>query len=154
MYDGIYYYWVMPFGLKNAGATYQRLMDHVFQSQRGRNIKVYVDDILIKSTTTEGMIADIEEIFDTLKWYDLKLNPEKCIFGVRSGCFLGYVVTDRGIEVNPTKVQALKDMTTPQNVREVQRLTGRITTLSRFISKFADRSLPFFKVLWKTSKFI
>lgn len=82
----------MPFGLKNVGAMYQRLIDRVFRSQKGRNIKVYVNDILIKFTITNSMIIDIEETIITLRRYELKLNLEKCIFGVRSGCILGYMV--------------------------------------------------------------
>lgn len=143
----------MPFGLKNVGTTYQRLMDRLFWEQRGRNIEVYVDDILIKSLTKDTLVADIEETFGTLRRYRLKLNFEKCIFDVRSGRFLGYMVTERGIEANPAKVQALLDMKAPQNVREVQRLADRVTTLSRFISKVADRSLLFFKVLRKAGRF-
>ncbi|XP_074574021.1 uncharacterized protein LOC141830496 [Curcuma longa] len=83
--DGTFCYTVMPFGLKNAGATYQRLMDRVFQQQQGRNIEVYVDDILIKTTRADSLIADIEETCSTLRQYGLKLNPAKCLFGVRAG---------------------------------------------------------------------
>ncbi|XP_073127517.1 uncharacterized protein [Henckelia pumila] len=100
-------YRVMPFGLKNAGATYQRLMDRVFASQIGRNVEVYVDDILVKSQDDVGLLADLEESFSTLRTYRVKLNPEKCVFGVRGGMFLGYMVTERGIEANPEKVQAI-----------------------------------------------
>ncbi|XP_074590619.1 uncharacterized protein LOC141846475 [Curcuma longa] len=149
--DGTFCYTVMPFGLKNAGATYQRLMDRVFQHQFGCNVEVYVDDILIKSKKVEQLTEDMEEIFGTLRQYDLKLNPNKCPFGVKGGCFLSYIVTERGIEANPAKVRALQDMASPRNVREVQKLVGKITLLSRFISHSAERSLPFFKVLrWAT----
>lgn len=99
------------------------------------------------------MVADIGETFANLRRYYLKLNPEKYIFGIKSGRFLGYVITKRGIEANPAKLKALQNMKSPQNMREIQRLTGRITTLFRFIFKSADHSLPFFKVLWKVSKF-
>ncbi|XP_074559865.1 uncharacterized protein LOC141815896 [Curcuma longa] len=101
--DGTFCYTVMPFGLKNAGATYQRLMDKIFRHQQGRNIEVYVDDILIKSERGSSLIADIEETCGTLRQYGLKLNPAKCLFGVRVGKFLGYVVTEEGIEANPDK---------------------------------------------------
>lgn len=111
--DGTYCYQVMLFGLKNTGAIYQRLMDRVFNNQKGRNLEVYVNDILIKSTTVEAMLTNIKESFATLRRYELKLNPEKCIFSVKSGCFLEYVVTERGIEANPAKVQALQSMKTP-----------------------------------------
>ena len=151
--DDTYCYNVMPFGLKNAGATYQRLMNKVFKEQIGRNLEVYVDDILIKSVRAADLFKDMEETFRTLRKYGVKLNPQKCLFGAKGGRFLGYIVTERGIEANPSKVKALQDMPPPRNTREVQRLTGRITTLSRFISKTADRSLPFFKILRKAIKF-
>ncbi|XP_073137783.1 uncharacterized protein [Henckelia pumila] len=150
---GTFCYRVMPFGLKNAGATYQRLMDRVFASQIGRNVEVYVDDILVKSQDDVGLLADLEETFSTLRAYRMKLNPEKCVFGVRGGKFLGYMVTERGIEANPEKVQAIRSMSAPRNLQEVQRLAGRIAVLSRFISRSAHRSLPFFKVLRKAKKF-
>ncbi|XP_042437031.1 uncharacterized protein LOC122022992 [Zingiber officinale] len=97
--------------------------------------------------------ADIEETFGTLRAYRVKLNPQKCLFGAKSGRFLGYIVTERGIEANPSKVKALQDMPPPRILKEAQRLTGQITTLSRFISKTADRSLPFFKILRRATKF-
>ncbi|XP_073119968.1 uncharacterized protein [Henckelia pumila] len=150
---GTFCYRVMPFGLKNAGATYQRLMDRVFASQIGRNMEVYVDDILVKSQDDAGLMTDLGETFATLRSYGIKLNPEKCVFGVRGGKFLGYMVTERGIEANPEKVQAIRSMSHPRNLQEVQRLVGRIAALSRFISRSAHRSLPFFKVLRKSKKF-
>ncbi|XP_073152557.1 uncharacterized protein [Henckelia pumila] len=150
---GTYCYVVMPFGLKNAGATYQRLMDKVFEQQIGKNIEVYVYDILVKTRTTDQFITDLTQTFQTLKRYKLKLNPNKCTFGVRAGKFLGYMVTQRGIKTNPEKVQAIISMSSPKNIQEVQRLTGRITALARFISRSADKSLPFFKALRKTKNF-
>ncbi|XP_073137071.1 uncharacterized protein [Henckelia pumila] len=150
---GTYCYVVMPFGLKNAGATYQRLMDKVFEQQIGKNIEVYVDDILIKTRTADQFITDLAQTFQTLRNYQLKLNPSKCTFGVRAGKFLGYMVTRRGIEENPEKVQAIISMSSPRNVQEVQRLTGRITALARFISRSADKSLSLFKALRKTKNF-
>lgn len=114
---------------------------------------MYVDDILVKSSKAEDLITDLEETFSTLQRYGLKLNPNKYIFGVRSGKLLGYLITEQGIEANPKKIRALQNMKTPQNTREVQRLVGRIITLSYFISRSADRSLPFLKVLRKSAKF-
>ncbi|CAA0816695.1 Uncharacterized mitochondrial protein AtMg00860, partial [Striga hermonthica] len=146
---GTYCYVVMPFGLKNAGATYQRLMDRMFRSQIGCNMEVYVDDILVKSRSSTSHVEDLKETFKTLRTYGMKLNPNKCAFGVRAGRFLGYIVTEKGIEVNKDKVQAILDMAPPKNVREVQVLTGRIAGLSRFIARAAERSFPFFKLLKK-----
>ncbi|CAA0832558.1 Unknown protein, partial [Striga hermonthica] len=146
---GTYCYVVMPFGLKNVGATYQRLMDRMFKSQLGRNMEVYVDDILVKSKSSASHPKDLRETFETLRTFGMKLNPNKCAFGVKAGRFLGYVVTERGIEVNKDKVQAIIDMTPPKSIKDVQVLTGRIAGLSRFIARAAERSFPFFKLLKK-----
>ncbi|CAA0811070.1 Unknown protein, partial [Striga hermonthica] len=150
---GTYCYVVMPFGLKNAGATYQRLVDKIFKEQLGRNMEVYVDDMLVKSKEELDHVRDLKETFLTLRRYDMKLNLAKCSFGVRSGKFLGYLVTKRGIEVNPEKVRAVMEMKSPTNVKEVQSLAGRIAGLSRFISKVAEKSGPLFKTLKKSAKF-
>ncbi|KAI3458805.1 hypothetical protein Pfo_015468 [Paulownia fortunei] len=150
---GTYCYVVMPFGLKNAGATYQRLVDRMFKEQLVRNMEVYVDDMLVKSTKAKAHVADLAEAFGVLRRYGMKLNPSKCAFGVRSDKFLGYMVTERGIEVNPEKVKVVQNMTPPNSINKVQQLTGRIAALSRFISRSAERSLPFFKILRKANKF-
>ena len=97
-------YKVMPFKLKNAGATYQRLMNKMFAHQIGRNVQVYVDDMLIKSLREEDHLDNLRETFDTLRSYNMKLNPNKCAFGVMVGKFLGFMVSQRGIEVNPEKI--------------------------------------------------
>ena len=122
--QGLFCYKVMPFGLKNAGATYQRLVNHMFRPQIGRNIKVYVDNMLVKSQDEEIHLDDLQETFDTLRQYNMKLNPSKCAFGVSSRKFLGFMVSHRGIEANPDKIQAILDMKPPQNIKEVQSLTG------------------------------
>ncbi|WP_271039623.1 reverse transcriptase domain-containing protein [Agrobacterium sp. ST15.13.040] len=149
---GTYCYIRMPFGLKNAGATYQRLMNKVFKDQMGRNMEVYVDDMIVKSKLPGYHVADLEETFQKLRAFGIRLNPEKCIFGVTSGKFLGYMVSERGIDANPEKIKALLEFRTPATVKDVQRLTGRITSLSRFISRYGDRCRPFFKVLTKAAK--
>ena len=139
----------MPFRLKNAGATYQRLVNHMFHPQIERNVEVYVDDMLVKSQDEEIHPDDLQETFDTLRQYNMKLNPSKCAFGVSSGKFLGFMISHRGIEANPDKIQAILDMKPPQNVKEVQSLTGRVAVLNRFVSKATDKCLPFFRVLRK-----
>ena len=101
---GIYCYKVMPFGLKNAGATYQRLVNSMFKSQIGRNVEVYVDDMLTKSAKKADHVKDLAETFAVLNEYGMKLNPSKCAFGVASGKFLGFMVSERGIEANPEKI--------------------------------------------------
>ncbi|XP_059439799.1 uncharacterized protein LOC132172333 [Corylus avellana] len=146
---GTYCYEVMPFGLKNAGATYQRLVNWMFQGQIGRNMKVYVDDMLVKSTLATNHIQDLAEAFQALRLYGMKLNPAKCAFGVSSGKFLGFVVSRRGIEANPEKIKAVLDMQAPRSTKQLQQLTGRVAALNRFISRSTDKCLPFFKVLRK-----
>ncbi|XP_073121062.1 uncharacterized protein [Henckelia pumila] len=150
---GTFCYVVMSFGLKNAGATYQRMMDEVFREQVGRNVEVYVDDILVKSRTWDSFLPDLEETFATVRRYGIKLNPAKCMFGVKSGKFLGFMVTERGIEVNPKKVKLLREMSSPISIKEVQRLTGWITALTRFIDRSAHRNYHFFQVLRKAQRF-
>ncbi|XP_042437010.1 uncharacterized protein K02A2.6-like [Zingiber officinale] len=118
--DGTFCYTVMPFGLRNAGAMYQRMMDKIFREKIGCNVEVYVDDILIKSPLVVNLIKDVEETCQTLWQYGLKLNPLKCLFGAKGGKFLGYLVTERGIEANPEKVRALRDMQVPQNLKETE----------------------------------
>ena len=119
MSQGLYCYKVMPFGLKNAGATYQRLVNIMFSKQIGRNMEVYVDDMFIKSRKELAHLDDLKETFTTLKQYQMKLNPAKCVFGVASGKFLGFMVSQRGIEANPEKVQAIINMTSPKTMKEV-----------------------------------
>jgi len=148
------FYKVMPFGLKNAGSTYQHLMDRVFQPLLGRTVEVYVDDIIVKSPNPKQHSADLAEVFQALRTYNIKLNPEKCTFGVDGGKFLGFMLTQRGIETNPEKCQAIIDMRSPTNVKEVQRLVGRLTTISRFLPKFADKTKPMIKLLKKSAKFV
>nr|KYP43561.1 Retrovirus-related Pol polyprotein from transposon 17.6 [Cajanus cajan] len=120
-----YYYRVMPFGLKNAGATCQRLMDKVFHQQIGRNMEVYVDDMVVKTISAEDHATDLAEVFGQIRKHNMRLNPEKCVFGVQGGKFLGFMITNRGIEANPEKCKAIIQMQSPQNVKEVQRLAGR-----------------------------
>ncbi|KAL0446142.1 UNVERIFIED_CONTAM: Pro-Pol polyprotein [Sesamum latifolium] len=150
--DDTFCYVAIPFRLKNAGATYQKLVDKIFRPQLGRNVEIYVDDMLGKSKEARNHV-DLEETFAILRKYRLELNPRKCAFGVSEGRFLGFMVTQRGIEANPAKIKAILDMRPHTNVNEVQRLTGRIVTLSRFFSKSAEKGLPFFKTLRKVKDF-
>ena len=109
----------MPFGLKNAGATYQKLVNHRFHPQIGRNVKVYVDDMLVKSQDEGKHLDDLQETFDTLRQYNMRLNPSKCAFGVSTRKFLGFMVSHRGIEANPDKIQVILNMEPPRNIKEV-----------------------------------
>ena len=144
---GTFCYTKMPFGLKNAGATYQRLVDSIFAKQIGRNIDVYVDDMVIKSPNEEKMLQDIEETFKTLEVAKMKLNPAKCTFGVEEGQFLGYYVTRQGVQPSPIKVDEFIETPTPNSLRDAQGLNGKLTALSRFISKSADKAMPLFHTL-------
>ncbi|KAI5323895.1 hypothetical protein L3X38_032968 [Prunus dulcis] len=149
---GLYCYKVMPFGPKNAGATYQRLVNHLFAPLIGNTMEVYVDDMLVKSRTADQHIPNLSAMFTILKQYKMRLNPTKCPFGVASGKFLGFMISQRGIEANPEKIQAILDMTIPKTVKDIQRLTGRVAALTRFISKATDRCAPFFKALKGTKR--
>ncbi|KAL0426325.1 UNVERIFIED_CONTAM: Polyprotein P3 [Sesamum latifolium] len=106
--QGTFCYQVMPFGLKNAGATYQRLVNKVFNHMIGRNMEVYIDDMLIKSHSKESHVKDLRECFGVVRRLGMKLNPSKCTFGVQGGKFLGYLISYRGIEVNPRKLKPYK----------------------------------------------
>src|SRR3954464_827504 len=117
---GIFFYRTMPFGLKNAGATYQRMMQACLRDQIGRNVQVYVDDIVIKTYSANMLLDDLHEKFASLNKYRIKLNPKKCVFGVPAGKLLGYMVSARGIEANPEKVQAIARMQEPTNIKGVQ----------------------------------
>ena len=147
--QGLFCYKVMPFDLKNVGATYQRLVNHMFYPQIRWNVEVYVDDMLVKSLDEEKHMDNLQETFDTLKWYNIKLNPSKCAFGVSLGKFLRFMISHRGIKANPDKIQAILNMKPPRNIKEVQSLTRRVTALNRFILKTTDKCLPFFKILKK-----
>ncbi|GKA16280.1 reverse transcriptase domain-containing protein [Tanacetum coccineum] len=145
--EGVFCYRKMPFGLKNAGATYQRLVDKVFHDQIGRNLEAYVDDMVIKSTSKEEMLADIKETFEKFRSINMKLNPKKCSFGVEEGPFLGHLITKQGIRAKLSKVKAITNVEQLKTLKDVQSLNKKIAALSRFLSKGAERSLLFFKVL-------
>jgi hypothetical protein len=107
---GMYCYTTMPFGLRNAGATYQRCMNHVFGEHIGRTVEAYVDDIVVKTRKASDLLSDLEVTFGCLRAKGVKLNPEKCVFGVPRGMLLGFIVSERGIEANPEKITAITNM--------------------------------------------
>ncbi|KAL2235215.1 UNVERIFIED_CONTAM: Retrovirus-related Pol polyprotein from transposon [Sesamum indicum] len=150
---GIFCYNVMPFGLKNAGATYQRLVNKMFANLIGKTMEIYVDDMLVKNQKAKDHLKHLEAAFAIMRRYGMKLNPNKCTFRVGGGKFLGYMISERGIEANPEKIEAILNLKSPSSVKEVQKLTGRISSLNRFISKSADRNLHFFKILRKAKRF-
>jgi len=146
-----YCYKVMPFRLKNAGATYQRLVDKVLAPMLGRNVQAYVDDMVVASQERGQHAADLEELFATISKYRLKLNPEKCVFGVEAGRFLGFMLTERGIEAIPDKCATIIAMRSPTSAKEVQQLTGWMAALSRFVYAGGEKGHPYFQCLKKTA---
>ena len=146
---GTFCYKVMPFGLINAGATYQRGMTTLFHDMMHKEIEVYVDDMIVKSSTEEEHVEYLLKTFQRLRKYQLRLNPNKCTFGVRSGKFLGFVVSQKGIEVDPDKVKAIREMPVPQTEKQVRGFLGRLNYISRFISHMTATCGPIFKLLRK-----
>jgi hypothetical protein len=146
---GAFCYTSRPFGLKNAGATYQRAIQTCFD-HLGKRVEAYVDEVVIK---TENFIEDLQLVFNSLRRYWWKLNPEKCVFGVPAGKLLGFIVSHRGIEANPEKIKAIMRMQAPRSQKKVQRLTGCMAALRRFISRLGEKGLPFYKLLKKVDKF-
>ena len=145
--QGLFCYKVMQFELKNAGATYQKLMNKMFAHQIGRNVQVYVDDILVKSLREDDHLSDLQKTFDTLRVYNMKLNPNKCVFGVTAGKFLGFMLSQRGIKVNLEKIQVIVEVAPLKTVKEVQSLNGKITALNKFVSRATNKCLLFFRIL-------
>ena len=131
----------MPFGLKNARSTYQRLVNMMFVDRIGRTMEVYIDDMMVKYLEAEDHISNLQQAFSTLQKYNIKLNPAKCSFGVSSGKFIGYIVTHRGIEANLEQLRAIHSIPSPKNVKEVQKLTRRMVALSSFISRLSNKNL-------------
>ncbi|CAL8175791.1 unnamed protein product [Prunus armeniaca] len=142
---GTYCYKVMPFGLKNAGSTYQRLVNKIFNEQIGKTMEVYVDDMLVKAPERADHIENLAE-------YNMKSNPNKCTFGVSFDRFIGYLVTQRGIEAHPNQIKAMLNMKSPTTTKEIQSLTSRAAALNRFLSRSTDKCMPFFKALKKGHK--
>ena len=125
------------------------MMTRMFESLLGKNIEIYIDDIVVKSKMVSEHLGDLRAIFKVLRNYKLRLNASKCSFGVGSGKFLGYMVTYRRIEVNLDQIKAINNLRSPWNPKEVQKLTGMAATLNRFISRSADRCRPFFLLINK-----
>lgn len=125
------------------------MMTRMFEPQLGKIIEVYINDIVVKSKVVSEHVGDLRKFFEILRKHKLCLNASKCSFGVGSGKFLSYMVTHRGIEVNPDQIKAINNLQPPRNPKEVQKLTGMTATLNRFISRLADRCRPFFLLMNK-----
>jgi hypothetical protein len=117
-------YTIMPFGLKSAGATYQRDIQRYLHHQLGQNIEAYVEDVVVKTRESKGLIFDLAETFNSMRQFSMKLNLEKCMFGVPSGKLLRYMVSHRRIHLNPEKILAIMNMKPPKSLHDVQKLTG------------------------------
>ena len=151
--DGLYCYVVMPYGLKNALPTFVRAMSKTFGDLIRDMIEIYVDDIMVKTKRGSTLVEDLTLVFHKLRATRTKLNPEKCVFGVSVGKLLGFLVSHRGIEANPEKIKAIEAIRPPTRIKDVQKLMGSLAALSRFISRLAERALPFFKLLRKSGPF-
>ena len=163
---GSYYYITMPFGLKNVGATYQWCMqwcfaDQIVPSNQPDQVKrpkptiaVYVDDVVVKMAQASDLITNLAATFANLRMFNVKLNPEKCVFGVSKGKLLRYIMSEHDIEANPKKIMAISNMGPIRNIKGIQRLTGCLAALSRFISRLGKWGMPLYKLLKKIDTFI
>ena len=147
---GTYCYRVMPFGLKNARATYQRAATTLFHDMMHRDIEVYVDDMIVKSRDKADHLATLQRFFERIKQFRLRLNPKKCTFGVTSRKLLGHIVSERGIEVEPEKIRAILDMPALRTEREIRGFLGRLQYINRFIARLIDIYEPIFHLLKKS----
>jgi hypothetical protein len=137
----------MAEGFRNADTTFVKMTLTVLKSQIGKNLLPYVDDIVVKSKKRQDHIQDLQETFLNLRKRNLKLNPKKCTFGVQKEKILGCIISAKGIDPNPDKIQAILNIRIPKNIKDVQKLTERLVALNRFISKSAERGLPIFQAL-------
>ena len=147
-----YMYNVMKFRLRNVRTTYQRMMNKVFKEIRDM-LEVYIDDMIVKSVEESQHRCHLEKVFARAHQYNMRLNPEKCTFGVKVGKFLGIYITNGGIEANPDKCRAVLEMELPSSKERIMNLNGMLTVLSSFVSRSAQHALPFFRLLWKETNF-
>jgi hypothetical protein len=152
--DGLFCYVSMPYGLKNALPTFVRAMHKTFGDLVRDLVEVYVDDIVVKVKSHASLLDNLALVFDRLRLTRTKLNPNKCVFRVTAGKLLGFLVSYRGIEANPEKIKTIEAMRPLAHIKEVQKLTGCLAALSRFISRLSERALPFFKLLRKSKPFV
>src|SRR4051812_23430365 len=143
----------MPFGLKDGGVTYQRTMQQCVRPQLGRNIHVYVDDLVVKSVQGSTLLENLQETFANLRTYKIKHNPEKCVFSVSAGKLLRFLVSERGIECYPEKIASIERMNKPRNLRDVQKFTGCLASQSRFLNQLGEKAIPLYQLMKKTYKF-
>ena len=136
---GLYCYRVIPFGLKNVGATYQRLMTKIFKPLIDQTMEVCIDDIVMKSRIQSEHAQHLEETFHLMRTYNMRLNPTKYAFGVSTGKFLGFMVTQKGIQVDSNKIKIVIETLVPSSKKELQHLTSHLAALGCFIACFTDK---------------
>jgi hypothetical protein len=150
---GTYCYVTMPFGLKNAGATYQCCMLTIFGDLIERTVEAYVDDNVVKLKRADNLDANLDQAFRCLRAKNMKLNPKKYIFGIPRGMLLGFIISERGIEANPEKISAIMNMDLIRDLKGVQRVTRCLAVLSCFILRLDERGLPLYRLLRKMDHF-
>ena len=138
----------MTFGLKNAGATYQRAMNLIFHDLLGVILEVYIDDIVIKSAGLDHHLADLRLALERMRRYGLKMNPLKCAFGVSAGKFLGFIIHEKGIEVDPKRIKAMRKVEAPTCKKDLHKFLGKVNFLRRFISNLSGKIDAFTHILW------
>jgi hypothetical protein len=143
----LFEYVVMTFGLKNASATYQRAMNHIFHDLIGNLVEIYIDDVVVKSASVEGHLDDLRQVLERTRKFGLRMNPKKCAFGVSAGQFLGFLVHERGIEIGLKSHEAVRTMVPPTTKKELQQLIGKINFVRRFISNLSGRIEPFMELV-------
>ena len=140
---------MVPFGLKNTGATYQRMAIALLYDMMHYEVEVYVNDMIVKSKEKGGHIVNLRKFFERIKEYRMRLNPQKCTFGVTTGKLLSFLVNDRGIEVDPSKIKAILEIPPPKSKKEIRGFSGRLQYIRRFNSKLTSTCEPIFKILRK-----
>jgi hypothetical protein len=144
---GLFEWIVMTFGLKNAGATYQRAMNYIFHELIGQVIEIYIDDVVIKSLNHDTHLEDVKRTLESTRKHSLNMNPNKCAFGVSAREFLGFLVHEGGIEVGKKSMKAIDEVVHPTNLKELQSLLSKINFVRRFISNLSQKVLPFSPLL-------
>jgi hypothetical protein len=137
----------MTFGLKNAGATYQRAMNHIFHDLIGNLVEIYINDVVVKSASVEGHLDDLRQVLERTRKFGLRMNPKKCTFGVSAGQFLGFLVHERGIEIGLKSQEAVRTLAPPTTKKELQQFIGKINFIRRFISNLSGRIEPFMELV-------
>jgi hypothetical protein len=138
----------MTFGLKNAITTYQRAMNLIFHDLLGIIVEVYIDDVIVKSDSMDGHLADLRLALKRMRWYGLKMNPIKCAFGVSAGKFLGFIIHEHGIEIYPNKIESINKVQLPQCKNDMQKFLGKVNYFRQFMSNLSGKISSFAPILW------